>query len=276
MKIIVPALVFCCALVAHAQAPSPTFAERADCILKVSAYIDASRLPGTKYNPAERFDVNLFQSSDKPYRWDFTLPDSPDQHYTNISGAFGSPDWKTQKKATIRATLRQFDTYEEEVTFRDLDLKPSGGRVPRFLDIKEPRSITTPSGITMTLLPLSSPMDMEAMNAAMNGNTGAIYIPIRVTPNSKEVGPLPDSPLFRKHKRLVTIKIDVTPRDFLVSYAANNTYRGIKVSVPNLETVTHLDELTFILRQRVDLQTVPIHIDVPIFRPTPVKVARKP
>jgi len=119
-------------------------------------------------------------------------------------------------------------------------------------------------------------MDMEAMNAVMNGNTGAIYIPIRVTPNSKEIGMLPDSPLFRKHKRPVTIKIDVTSRDFLVSYAADNTSRGVKVSVPNLETITHLDELIFVLRQRVDLQTVPIHIDVPIFKPTPVKVARTP
>ncbi len=279
MKIIVPSLVLCCALAVHAQTLPTILAERAGCILKASAYIDPARLPGTKYNPAERFNLNLFQPSDTPYHWEFTLPNEPDYPYTNVFGGFGSPSWKTQKQATIRATLRQFDTYEEKVTFKDIDLAPLksswGGKVtPRVLSLPDARSFTTPSGITVTL-PAQS---YDAIPNVMAGNPNELFIRVEVTPNAKSIAALPDSPLWRKLHRPVTLQLGVTAsNEQWVQYvSASPSYGRLALPIPHLATATHLDELTFFVRQRVDLQAIPVQIQVPIYKPAPVKVARRP
>ncbi len=45
---------------------------------------------------------------------------------------------------------------------------------------------------------------------------------------------------------------------------ADNTFKRLAVSVPNLATVQHLDELTFVVRQRVNLRSIPLVLQVPI------------
>ena len=279
MKIIVPGLVFCCALTAHAQTLPSTLAERLGCILKASAYIDPSRLPETKHNPAERFDLTLFQPSGTPYHWEFTLPHNPNYGYTNLSGGYGLPSWKTQKQATIRVTLRQFDIYEEKVTFKDIDLAPSkspfgGNTTPRVLSLSKARSITTPSGITITL-PAQS---YDAIPEFMAGNPDSLFVRVEVTPNDRSIAALPNSPLWRKLRRPVTLQLGATTskEDWVQYGSASPNYGRLALSIPNLKTTMHLNELTFFVRQRVDLQAVPIQIQVPIYKPTPVKVARTP
>ncbi len=266
---------------ARAQDFPPTLIEKAGCILKANAYLDAARLPGSPLNPASRYDLRLFREASDSSYWDFTLPGS-DYRYTNISAACGLGDYRTQTQATIRATLRQFDLYDERVTFKDLDLAPTdpplakpllSGTGLRFLALKAAQSVTTPSGITITL-PASAPLTDQQMNMAFNGNCDALFIPIKVTPNTKLVSPLPDSPLFNRHGRAVSIKLEVAAPNSLISYAADNTYTGLKIGISHLQTATHLDELTLIVRQRCDLQTVPISFQVPISKPTSVKTGK--
>lgn len=281
MKIFTLGLVVGIASVARAQNFPPTIIKGADYTLEARAYIDPSRLPGSKYNPASRYDLSISTPANAPYRWDFLVPDSNFPE-VGISGAFASTDYRTLQKTTLHATLRQFDTYDEKVTFKDLDLVPFGsatlGRLgfpggPRFLSLPQARSLTTPSGITVTL-PAQIGLQPEDMNAVGNGNIDALWMRIQVEPKTR-LSQLPDSPLFRKHGRDITIKLEILAPNTLISYAADNTFTGLKIGLSYPKSVTHLDELTLIVRQRVDLQTVPVAIQVPISKPAPQKTKAK-
>lgn len=281
MKILTIGLIVGIAGVADAQTFPPTIIKQDDYTLEARAYIDPSRLPGSKYDPASRYDLRISTPANAPYRWDFLLPDS-DFPEVGISGAFASTDYKILQKTTLHATLRQFDTYDEKVTFKDLDLVPfvptKTGRMafpsgPRFLSLPQARTLTTPSGITVTL-PAQIGLKPEDMNAVYNGNIDALWVRIQVEPKTR-LSRLPDSPLFRKHGRDVSIKLEMLAPNTLISYAADNTSTGLKIGLSYPKSVTHLDELTLIVRQRVDLQTVPVAIQVPISKPALRKTKAK-
>ena len=172
---------------------------------------------------------------------------------------------------TIHATLHEFDTYEERVTFHDLDLAPladdfatKNGDSPRFLALKSAFTATTPSGIQITL-PAQNVQHFEDMFSSYNGNPNALFIRIHTSPNQHLVV-LPQSPLYKKYPKRVSIALDCVKPNSMVSYQADNTYKIIAVGLPNLKTVTHLDTLTLIVRQRVDLKSVPVTLTVPIDR----------
>ena len=265
-----------CGLWAHAQVFAPTAVKRPDYTLKALAYVDPSRLSDPKHNPPSRYDLLLFQAPNTPYHWDFVLPGSSYAR-TQAFASIGSPDYRTRTQTTIRATLRQFDTYTEKVTFKDVDLAPpkpiAGTKITsRVLSIPMSRSITTPSGITV-MLPAQS---YDAIPPVIAGNPNVLFIRIQVTPNAKLVASLPRSPLFQKHPRPVSLQLGIPMLAYgkqEVYYFDNATrpYEFVAIQIPNLKTAMHLDQLTFWVRQRIDLQTVPVAIQVPISRPAPSK-----
>ena len=259
-----------------AQTLPPTVVKRAGYTLTARAYIDPSRLSNPKHNPPSRYDLRLSQPANTPYHWDFVLPGSSFPR-TDAYASIGSPDYRTRKQTTIRATLRQFDTHEEEVTFKNLDLAPPKPRfgnsiTSRALLLSKTRSLTTPSGITITL-PAQS---YDAIPDFMAGNPNALFIRIQVTPNAKLIASLPKSPLFRKHRRPVSLQLGVPMlvygREEIYYYEdATPNYGHVAISIPNLKAAMHLDQLTFYLCQRANLQTVPVAIQVPISKPAPQK-----
>ncbi|RYZ86483.1 MAG: hypothetical protein EOP04_13795 [Proteobacteria bacterium] len=257
--------------IANAQTVSPTVIQSAEYKLTASAYMDSSNLHGTKNKPTSRFDLQLESKAKASHQWDFSLSEIPGSSFTYIKSALGSSNSKVLKKTTIKVVLHNFEIYEEKVTFKDLNLTTANsfpfttGSVsdgPRFLSLPEERSLTTPSGIKVTL-PAQVGPQQEDFNEVMNGNTDALWVRIKVTPSTK-ISNLPKSPLTLKYKLPVSIKLKVASPNFLVSYAADNSYTGVKVGLPNLKNVKRLDELTFIVQQRIDLQTVPLSIEVPI------------
>lgn len=272
VTVVLVALKFCCTS-ASAQTFPSTVVKRNGYTLKARAYIDPSRLPS-------RYDLRLLQPKKTPYRWDFVIPGSNFPR-TEALASIGSPDYRTHKQTTIRATLRQFDTYTEKVTFKDIDLappKPAFGNsiTSRVLLLSQKRSATTPSGITITL----PAQNYDAIPNFMAGNPNALFIRIEVTPNTKLNPSLPNSPLFRKHHRPVSLQLGVPmrvyQRDEIYYYDdATPNYGRVAISIPDLKTTIHLDELTFYVRQRVDLQTVPVAIQVPISKLAPQKSKSK-
>lgn len=265
-----------CGLSAHAQVFAPTAVKRPNYTLKALAYVDPSRLSDPKHNPPSRYDLLLFQAPNTPYRWDFVLPGSSFAR-TQALATIGSPDYRTQTQTTIRATLRQFDTYTEKVTFKDIDLAPPKPRFGTSITARAPsiptvRSLTTPSGITVTL-PAQS---YDAIPDFMAGNPKALFVRIQVTPNAKLVASLPLSPLFRKHQRPVRLQLGVPQlvygkQEVYYLDDAKPYYGFVAFGIPNLKTATHLDQLSFWVRQRIDLQTVPVAIQVPVSRRAPSK-----
>lgn len=99
--------------------------------------------------------------------------------------------------------------------------------------------------------------------AHFNGNANALFIEIRTAPSQHQVV-LPKSPLYRKHDKPIRLTLDCPPPYQLVSYGADNTSQLIAIGLPDLEKVRHLDALTLIVRQRVDVQSIPVAFQVPV------------
>ena len=250
---------------AQAQTYAPTVIKRNGYSLQARAYVDSSRLPS-------RYDLRLFQPKNAPYRWDFVIPGS-DYPRTQALASVGAGDYKTQKQATIRATLRQYDVYQEKVVFKNLPLAPiERAYAPsRVLSLVQARSITTASGITITL----PAQNYDAMPPGIAGDPNVIFIRVNVTPGDKPIASLPRSPLWHKHRRPIRLQVGKKVRlpwgdEFYYQDLPLN-YGLVAVSIPDLKTATHLADLTLMVRQRTDLQTVPIAIRVPISKSTPKK-----
>ena len=235
--------------------------------LRARAYVDQNY----RKSESSRYDMEIVRPSSTD-SWDFTFENNPDRHHTNITGNISRVSYTAQQKTTsVKLTLHQYQTIEERVTFRNLDLMPASPKnsMPsRLLSVEEPITQTTPSGIHITIPAQRYNSIFKALAndkgvTTIHGNMSAIFFDVRTSPDKREVV-LPQSPLYQKHKKPVTIKLDCIQPNFMVWYMADNTFKKLAVSVPNLATVQHLDELTFVVRQRVNLRSIPLVLQVPI------------
>lgn len=267
---------------AHSQDKPHEYTVKGGCVLWAQAYTNKAYGP----RDSSRYTLQIFQTPKNSHQWDLTAPELPNEHSVNIDSPSPHP-YGRKRRTTLYATLHQYETYTEKVTFHNLDLgpvafdlfgKPSselfGDPVsrphhlptvtPRYLVLKEPVTATTPSGITITL-PAQGKETLEKVFMSFDGNANALFIQINTSPNQK-LALLPASPLYQNHPKPVRIVLDCVKPNYMVFYQADNTYKIIAVGLPNLKTVTHLDTLTLIVRQRVDLRSVPVTLTVPIDR----------
>ncbi len=268
-----------CALApaAHAQSTTHEYTVKGGFILRARAYRDKAYAPkeqSRRYASKEqsRYTFDIVQTPKDAAQWDFTLNNDPSYHYFHdVNGAVSRVPYGRSRQMTIHATLHEYNTYAEQVTFHNLDLVPladdfdtKNGDTPRFPALKSALTVTTPSGIQITL-PAQNVQHFEDMFSDYNGNINALFIRIRATPNQKLVS-LPESPLYKQHPQPVSIALDCVKPNSMVFYQADNTYKIIAIGLPNLQTVMHLDTLTLIVRQRVDLRSVLVTLTVPIDR----------
>ena len=241
----------------------------AGCQVQARAYVDPTVWESS------RFEMAVVNPVNSPTHWDFTLDwehFTQPQRYTAVNSQSRLPYGKA-KVTIIHATLCQYETLEERVTFHNLDLAPLAddwetkqGVTPRFLALPFAVTATTPSGIQITL-PAQNVQHFTEMFSGFNGDPNALFIRIKTTPNQPETI-LPSSPLYRKYHKPVLIQINNA--DDLYHYSndyPDNTAKIVGINLPNLRTVMHLDTLTLIVRQRVNLKEIPIAVRVPIFRP---------
>ena len=245
------------------------------CQVQARAYVDPTVWASS------RFDMAVVNPANSPTRWDFTLDwehFTEPQRYTAVNSQSRLPYGKA-KVTIIHATLCQYATLEERVTFHNLDLNPLAddwdtkhGETPRFLALKSTVTATTPSGIQITL-PAQNVQHFHEMFSGFNGPIDALFIRIKTTPDQPETA-LPLSPLYRKYHRPVLIQITNADNPYHYSNAdADNTATIMSVNLLNLRTVMHLDTLTLIVRQRVNLKEVPVAVRVPVFHPAPEQKA---
>ena len=265
----------CLAATAHAQ--TQLYPVEGGVTLKARAYTDHSG----KLEYASRYDLSIAKTPGDT-KWDFTFDDRPDYHYTGgISSAFYPTTYKNKPTAILRTTLHQYEIYEERVTFKNLDLGPNYARSSspiiifapaesRCLELSEPQTVVTPSGISVTLPAQGAQTLQDIFMGSFSGNANALFMKVNVSPSQREVT-LPDSPLYKKYGKPVTVKLETPHPNLMVWYMADNTFKQLAVGLPNLKTLKHLDSLTLILRQRVELQSIPVAIEVPVERPAKTK-----
>lgn len=254
---------------AHAQARN--YKVKGGVTLQARAYTDHSGA----LKDASRYDMKIAGTPKDGTNWDFTLENEPNYHSVWENGVTYPTTYNNKPTATLRAKLHQYDVYEERLTFKDLDLAPVATKgsefdfgpnvTPRALLLKEPVTLTTPSGISVTL-PTQDASTLEEILRNFNGNADALFMKINISPDQREVK-LPNSPLYKKYGKPVSIKLETPEPNLMVWSMADNTFKHLAIGLPNLKTLKHLDSLTLIVRQRVELQTIPITIEVPIERP---------
>ena len=256
-----------CALPPAAQAQGyPHEYDVSGFVLQAEAYKDKVYAPKEQ----SRYKFSIVQTPKGSAQWDFTLDDDPDLHLGHdVSGAVSPTPYGRNHLMTIHATLHECDTYEEQVTFRNLDLKRSSSdliarTMPcKYAALATSLTATTPSGITVTLPTQGEDTVAELFRGVFEGNFDALFFRIHTSPDQKLVM-LPQSPLYKKYPKQVSIALDCPAPNFMAWYMADNTFTKISVGLPNPKAVTHLDTLTLIVRQRVDLRSVPVTLTVPI------------
>jgi len=266
---------FALAPICHAQGRQDgnVTATYAGCKVEARAYVDPS------VRDSSRFDIGILNPKEDTQRWEFTLgwqtKDSPNLYrYQGTMSDQSRLPYGKAKETAIQATLWQYDTLEERVTFHNLDLRPltdeekRSPATPRFLVLASAVTATTPSGITITL-PAQSVKAWYELFSNFNGNPNALFIRSQTTPNQREAV-VPLSPLYQKYQKPLQIKMDCDAPNLMVFYTADNTFDSIAVGLPDIATVQHLDTLTLVVRQRVLLQRVPITLHLPVNRPLPV------
>ena len=246
----------------QADQASDKFVVQGGCTLQARAYLNPAYAP----RESSRYDLAIVSTPENSYQWDFTVGENPSYRCTSLNGGISAKPYAGATQTTISAMLHQFDIHEERVTFKNLDLEPLSADnksqfTPRYLSLKEPMTQTTPSGISLTI-PAQKWTLQEALTL-LNGNPNALFLQIQTSPAQREVY-LPASPLCQKHGKPVRIKLECPKPNYMVWSEADNTFKTIAVGLPNLRTVQHLDELTFLVRQRVDLQSIPLALKVPI------------
>ncbi len=179
-----------------------------------------------------------------------------------ILGYAGSDPYpRTTRFVRIDTELRQFETYDEPTTFHNIALGHEGRGY--YLVIPEPLSITTPSGVTITLPAQGKPRDGSL------GEGISVLVKVRPSINSDLVpSPLPNSPLARIFGKPVRLSL-IFPQPYSASswsYMQNGAPADYGLSLPRdpkdfrkiLPPPPVLKDFTMIVRQRVDIQTIPM------------------
>lgn len=177
-------------------------------------------------------------------------------------------------------TLRQFETYDERLTFHNLPVKedPQGFKDENYetygITLMHSLTLTTPSGIRVTL-----PTQDEDFKAPM-GDKINLKLSAQQTAGPRD---LPNSPLVRQFGKPVSISIQFAPPyaggGWTIEPGETHTYglrrpqnpawrfsqpRGARHIPLYLGVPPALKDLTVIVHQRVDIQTIPMTFTVPV------------
>lgn len=199
--------------------------------------------------------------------------DSPNELFygggIGISGVLVSyPDTTHFLKLTTE--LRQFETYDEPVTFHNVAV--GHDQYSYCLLLPKPLSVTTPSGIIVTL-PAQGKLATEKtliepdrLHILIKAQLQITFIPTTYS--------LPNSPLARTYGKPVQYKLQFAPPFHLSnwSFEQDGKPADYELLLPNgpkgtLKTPplpSVLKDLTLIVHQRVDLQAIPMTFTVPI------------
>lgn len=229
-----------------------------------AAYFDRRSPPTTS-----RYAVRIKSTPPGPWRWELYNP------LWGLGDAWGNqniigqesvtPYRARQRQALITCQLRQYDTQEERVTFHDLTITRTMGF--GFLTITTPQTVTTPSGITVSLPVQNQETFMPNGAFCYDGPPDVVFARVALSPGAKR-NALPASPLYRRHQVPVSIRVDAAAPVFMNSNSGDSALPQITLT-PRDPKATHLDSLTLIIHQRADLQSIPLAFRVPITRRMP-------
>ena len=157
----------------------------------------------------------------------------------------------------LNARLQEFGTYDETVTFHNLSVVTYQGSSGHYLAAAQPQTVTSPSGITLTLVDVQH---QKQLTHSWGGTGVSLFIRY---PQGSKFSLLPHSPLWRKHNGPIRVSVEmVKPYESYGSSGDDQEYiYSFHSDKPLPKTFTNFP---VILRQRVDLRTVPMTFTLPV------------
>ena len=198
---------------------------------------------GSTFGTSKTGSKVSFEMSRQQIGWNRTEPYLKDDHWVRLG-----------------AQLQEFETYDETVTFHNVSVVKvsSGGR---FIAGSTPQTVTSPSGVTVTLVDVQNQKNAGGFGGLVgsngDGNVQLAYLQTRSLPS------LPGSPLWRKYKRPLTLSAD-----FALLYHGSSSSQGDKDGTYSFRSDKPLPKVManfpVILRQRVDLGAAPMTFTLPV------------
>lgn len=209
-------------------------------------------------------------------------------NYGNLTRRFPADYRSASHFVRLSYELRQFETHDEAVTFHNLavtqDKNGTFGDAKTYnLTVLHPITLTTPSGIAVTIPVQGIREHGDGMGASFN-----VQLTVKSTAVPAE---LPQSPLVRQFNKPIAISISFAPPQQVSSWSVKpgdtqtyslelpinpvmETYQGRLRWLTNVKNhkhipfyadiPPHLKNLTVIVRQRVEIQTIPMTFTVPV------------
>ena len=216
-----------------------------------------------------RYEVQITRMPTGLYRWDLYSPSwgtYDDEGFPGVSGEHSpTPYRKDQRLAEVTCTLRQYETLDETVTFHDIKVNREVDGFG-FVTLTAAQTMTTPSGISVSLPVQNYKTFMPGGMFVYDGPPNVVFIRVLLSPGQKQTV-LPNSPLYKRHRLPVGITVSTAPPVFMNSNSGRASLPQVDMTMTlSDEKATHIDTLTLVIRQRADLQSIPLSFEVPIER----------
>ncbi len=157
----------------------------------------------------------------------------------------------------LGARLQEFATYDETVVFHNLSVITYGGSDGLYLAGAQPQTVTSPSGVTVTLVDVQHQKQLGYSRAG-----GCINLLIRY-PQSNNFPSLPRSPLWRRHNGLIHVTVDV-PKPYESYGYGGSDQEGTSSFRSDKPLPKTFASFPIIIRQRVNLRAVPMTFTLPV------------
>lgn len=257
--------------------------------VRITAQAWRNSMPQGVMGGSVDFMLNVKMPEDPQYLWNLPSPQGECEWepsgYAPAKATYSTGGWfsgtvgmggmpipayypRYQKFARLHTALQQFAKREEKVTFHDLDIKTVVGKTSvNYVMLAKPRTLTTPSGIALTL-PTQGVWPPPRYGQDYD-HTPRLRLTL-IGPVS-QVPTLPASPLFQKYHKLVLL--DVWPDEMMGddgkplprngSSGGDSHHYEVRLDKPQPH-LTHLRSLTVTVTQRVLLRETPLQFTLPV------------
>ena len=167
------------------------------------------------------------------------------------------PYLSTTHWVRLAAPLQEYGTYDETVVFRHLSVVKYRGTGGRYLSGVQPQTMTTPSGISVTLVDVQH---QKLLNNSWGGE--GVCLLIRY-PQGSKFPSLSHSPLWRKHNGPISVSVEV-PKPYESYGSSTSNQEGTYSFRSDKPLPQTFARFPVIIRQRVNLRQVPVTFTLPV------------
>ncbi len=166
----------------------------------------------------------------------------------------------------LGAQIQEFETHDETVAFHNVSVvtASNGGF---YIAALGPQTVTTPSGISLTLV------DVQHQQRLSHDWGGSGFSLLIHYPQGIKYPSLPRSPLWRRHKGIISVSVEVPkPYDSYGSSTYDSSAGGQEAIYSfhaNKPLPKTFASFPVIIRQRVDLRAVPMTFTLPVLDKEP-------